>query len=290
MWSSRVLLSLSVFVFVPTCMAQIRNSTLAMLGIDDLDYYDPEIYNFTDTRIVGGRPISINRVPWQLALYDGGYFICGASIISRDWVLTAAHCVEGGGNFAVRAGSTYVNRGGQIRYANAVIIHSRYNSRTFNYDIALLRVRQSFRITPNVRPIPLAKRNRSLPDRFFVSGWGRTRENGQTSNRLRGVTIAKITRPRCQRQYAPVGIGITVNMICATSPQKDACQGDSGGPLVNGRIQYGIVSYGIGCARPNYPGVYTNLRRLNQWVRSVINLRGGAMPTFKAIKQKKKAI
>lgn len=277
-----LLLSLGALLFIQlnSCLGQLRNRTLQAQGIDVLDYYDPEIYNANTTRIVGGRPINIEQVPWQVALYDNGYLICGGSLISVDWVLTAAHCVEDGGRFAVRAGSTYANRGGQVRGARVAYIHSSYNSFTGNIDIALIQLQSSFEINKSVRPIPLAKRNRSLPERYFVSGWGTLRENGSGSNRLRGVTINKITRPECRRKYAVENIGITEYMICASASGKDSCQGDSGGPLVRDRIQYGVVSFGIGCARPEYPGVYTNTRKLNQWIRGVIRSQGGEMPTF----------
>uniref|UniRef100_A0A1I8MQV4 trypsin n=1 Tax=Musca domestica TaxID=7370 RepID=A0A1I8MQV4_MUSDO len=251
-----------------------------LFGIDDLDYFDPKIYNVNGTRIVGGRPINIRQVPWQVALYDNGYFICGGSIISADWVLTAAHCVEGGGRFAVRAGSSYANRGGQIRRARLVVMHARYNTYTANRDIAMIRVNRRFIFNRFVRPIVLTRTGRRLPQRFFVSGWGSRREGGSATQRLRGVTIDRLNRRRCRAKYARAGVPITHFMFCATTPQRDTCQGDSGGPIVRRRIQYGIVSFGIGCARPRFPGVYTNIRRLNRWIRNVIRRRGGRMPRF----------
>uniref|UniRef100_A0A1I8NSG0 trypsin n=1 Tax=Stomoxys calcitrans TaxID=35570 RepID=A0A1I8NSG0_STOCA len=271
-----------IFLSIRTGSTQLRNITLFEQGIGDLDYFDPLLYNENSdntTRIVGGKPIRIRQVPWQIALYDSGYFICGGSIISRHWVLTAAHCVEWGGSFAVRAGSPLLGRGGQIRRARVVIMHSEYNSYTANLDIAMLRVRERFRFTEFVKPVKLALYNRVLPKRLFVSGWGTRREGGSASNQLRGVTLDRLVRQKCREQYAN-DIYITKYMVCASTPEKDSCQGDSGGPLVNGRIQYGIVSFGIGCARPRYPGVYTNIRRLNQWIRIVIRRWGGQMPTF----------
>ncbi|XP_059223697.1 trypsin alpha-3-like [Stomoxys calcitrans] len=261
-------------------LAQLRNVTLLELGIDDLDYFDPEIYNVNGTRIVGGKEVDIRQVPWQCALYYYGYAICGCSVISADWVLTAAHCVEGGGRFSVRAGSSWINRGGQIRRARRVIISSGYNPYTYNHDIAMIRTRRRFRFTRFVQPIALAKRGRRLPQRYFVSGWGTLREGGSTPRHLKGVTLRRVSRPKCRRRYRDV-VYITKYMICAAAPGKDACQGDSGGPMVRRGIQYGIVSFGIGCARPYYPGVYTNVRRVNRWIKKVCRRWGGQKPTFK---------
>lgn len=283
MWPQRLLLPLGAIVIwqINASFGQLRNATLQAQGIDDLDYYDPEYYNANITRIVGGRPISIDRVPWQVAIYNKGFIICGGSIISEDWVLTAAHCMEGGGKFTVRAGSSFFRYGGQVRKVRSVYIHAKYNTNTANRDIALMRLRDSFQINSKVQTIPLAKSTRTLPKRYFISGWGTLREDGYTPERLRGLTINELSRSECRRKYAVSKIPITDYMFCASASEKDACQGDSGGPIVRGRIQYGIVSFGVGCARKRYPGVYTNTRKLNKWIRSVVRRRGGQMPTFK---------
>lgn len=281
-WSQRFLFWFGIVLChrIHLGFAQLRNLTLLRQGIDDLDYFDPKFYNVNGTRIVGGRPARIEQVPWQIALYNNGYFICGGSIISVHWVLTAAHCVEGGGSFAVRAGSPYVNRRGQVRLARVVVISSGYNPNTVNHDIAMIRVRRRFRITRYVKPIALARHGRRLPQRFFVSGWGTRSESGGAVNRLRGVTVRRVNRRKCRRKYKNTN-PITKYMICAAAPGKDSCQGDSGGPLVRRGIQYGIVSFGIGCARPRYPGVYTNIRRVNRWIRKVVRRWGGRRPRFK---------
>ncbi|XP_073841318.1 uncharacterized protein [Musca autumnalis] len=269
-----------VYTNVPRLNKWIRKVVKRWGGINDLDYFDPKIYNINGTRIIGGKSINIEQVPWQIALYDDGYFICGGSLISADWVLTAAHCVKGGGKFAVRAGSSNANRGGQIRRARLVVIHEGYNSYTANRDIAMIRVSRRFTFNRLVRPIVLSRQGRRLPKRFFVSGWGARKEGGSAATHLRGVTIHNLNRGECRRKYARDNIPITGYMFCATTPLKDACQGDSGGPLVHGKIQYGIVSFGIGCARPKYPGVYTNIRKMNKWIRKVIRRRGGKTARF----------
>jgi secreted trypsin-like serine protease len=102
-----------------------------------------------------------------------------------------------------------------------------------------------------------------------VTGWG-TLSSGSTSlpSQLQVVTVPIVSHEECNKAYEEYG-GITDNMICAAVPGggKDACQGDSGGPLAVGGQLVGIVSWGIGCALPDYPGVYSNVAALMRFVR-----------------------
>ena len=100
-----------------------------------------------------------------------------------------------------------------------------------------------------------------------VSGWGRLSSGGIIPSQLQAVEVYITSRAECDSAYADFG-GITVNMICAGVPGggKDACQGDSGGPLVVDGQLVGIVSWGIGCAQADYPGVYSNVATLKSFV------------------------
>jgi trypsin len=106
---------------------------------------------------------------------------------------------------------------------------------------------------------------------FVVSGWG-TQSSGSSTfpSQLQAVEVYIIPHSECNSTYAPYG-GITENMICAAVPGggKDACQGDDGGPLVFGTTLFGIVSWGVGCAEPKYPGVYSNVALLRGFVTAV---------------------
>ncbi|PSN36617.1 Trypsin-1, partial [Blattella germanica] len=92
-------------------------------------------------------------------------------------------------------------------------------------------------------------------------------EGGSSSTTLRQVTVPIVADSTCNSNYAAYG-GITARMICAgsTSGGRDACQGDSGGPLVAGGQLVGVVSWGVGCARPSYPGVYAKVSNLRSWI------------------------
>lgn len=110
-----------------------------------------------------------------------------------------------------------------------------------------------------------------------VTGWGVVNEQGRLPTNLQVVDVNLVLRATCIKNYGENTI--QPSMICAGvhNGGKDACRGDSGGPLVQmvkgvSRVQVGIVSWGIGCARPNYPGVYSNVAHLNSWIVSKMKL------------------
>ena len=239
-------------------------------------------------RIVGGTITSPNEFPWQILLEIGGY-MCGGSLIHPQWVLTASHCVEGmsASDATVYLGvhdqdtlNTSVNPYLQVASVSSILMHKSYNSRTTDYDIALLKLASPVTLTAGVRVIPLAstKSNSRLyapGTSLTVSGWGTTSFGGLTSQYLQKVTVPLVARTSCNAMY---GGGISARMICAgdtVSGGLDSCQGDSGGPLVGNQngdwVQVGIVSFGNGCAEAAYPGVYTNVASLRTWVARYVH-------------------
>lgn len=105
---------------------------------------------------------------------------------------------------------------------------------------------------------------------FCISGWGTTTEGGVIPNNLLGVNVQLIDHSKCKKSYLYT---VTSRMVCAgvENGGKDACQGDSGGPLVHNNELLGIVSWGTGCARPKYPGVYASVPLLYPWIVEVAN-------------------
>ena len=104
-------------------------------------------------------------------------------------------------------------------------------------------------------------------DKCTVTGWGTLKSNGKQPKKLMKVDVPIISRSQCNENQW-YGGAITDNMICAgyTKGKKDSCQGDSGGPFIcNGKLA-GVVSFGIGCARPDLPGIYTNVKTYVDWI------------------------
>jgi trypsin len=135
-----------------------------------------------------------------------------------------------------------------------------------NFSVSF-QVSPPFTYGPGVQPIPLTSFEPAAGALSVVSGWGTLSSGGSLPSQLQAVEVFIVSRTECNNAYAAYG-GITVNMICGGVPGggKDSCQGDSGGPLVVGGQLAGIVSWGVGCALPNYPGVYSNVATLKSWV------------------------
>jgi trypsin len=230
-----------------------------------------------EPEIVGGVEASAGAYPWMTRLLRNGSTICGGSLLHQSWVLTAAHCVDG----SVTAASLSVVLGDhqrsvsegteQTRTIAQIIIHPSFNATTMNNDLALLRLSTPVTLNARVGIVRIA----SLPatgTMLRTIGWGVTSEGGGVlADRLRQVDVPLVSGTGCSEAYPGQ---ITNSMFCAGFPQglRDACQGDSGGPIFLPTTRYlvGLVSWGIGCARPDLFGVYTNLGRFSTWIYSSV--------------------
>lgn len=226
-------------------------------------------------RIVGGELAVEGDAPHQVSLQTGSHR-CGASIISSTWMVTAAHCTDGyqnsPGSLYVRYGSLKHASGGTRVQLSRVVQHPNYDSWTIDNDISLLQVGSPISLgSALINSIGLPDQEPADGVNVVVTGWGTTAESGSIPADLRKVTVPIVSRARCNTAYGSSGYTISNAMICAAADGggKDACQGDSGGPLVDadGKLA-GAVSWGIGCARPAYPGVYANVAYFRDWIRT----------------------
>jgi secreted trypsin-like serine protease len=225
-----------------------------------------------EPRIVGGRPSSF---PWVVALTTDGSAAgqyCGGSLIKPDVVLTAAHC-QVRASEKVIVGRTDLKDAtkGKVVGITQVRNHAAYDQDSHDNDVAVVKLAEAVEI----EPLALYSGPDGSGQPSLVIGWGHVQEGGPPSSKLLEVEVPIVANDVCSAGYAPDNVGITSNMLCAGLAQggKDSCQGDSGGPLVvmgeGGKWrQAGVVSFGIGCARPNKYGVYARVSKYVPWIEA----------------------
>ncbi|XP_057332407.1 trypsin-4-like isoform X2 [Microplitis mediator] len=189
--------------------------------------------------------IDIEIAPYALSLRLNDDHICGAAIINSEWGITAAHCVTtfiaSASNYSVRSGSKYRKSGGSIHQLTEIIPHENFSQVDSDYDVAVFKIEPMFQFNALSRPVMLPSDETDNSWGAAV-GWGafNIRDENILSNILRIVALPKVDWNEC---------------------------GDSGGPLVNkDNILIGITSWGDECARPNSPGIYTDVHLIKDWI------------------------
>ncbi|XP_026823797.1 trypsin 3A1-like [Ooceraea biroi] len=224
-------------------------------------------------KIIGGKPIDIKRRAFMLSLHNSSGFLCGASILSRTWGITALHCFKSRSQFYVRAGSNKTNRDGAVhRITDIHVYNGTYASWVpgtgEEYDIALFEVRPPFQFSRTVRPIRLPKSTNGIQRELLVCGWGETEKVTKT---LMGVYVQYVPFETCVMALDYAILVKDDYHLCYGSQGRDACYGDSGGALASKKTIYGIVSFGHGCGQ--VPGVYVKISYYQKWIEDVMKLR-----------------
>ncbi|XP_021119112.1 cationic trypsin-3 [Heterocephalus glaber] len=222
-----------------------------------------------DDKIIGGYTCPKNSLPYQVSLNDGSHF-CGGSLITDQWVVSAAHCYKR--QFQVHLGDhniDIIEGGEQFIDVAKVIIHPEYTS-IYNHDIMLVKLKRPATINSQVSTVPLPKSCPSAGTQCLVSGWGNTVSFGGVYPAvLKCLDAPVLSDAACHKAYPG---RISGNAFCLGFLEggKDSCDGDSGGPVVcNGELQ-GVVSWGTGCALKGKPGVYTKVCNYLDWIQESI--------------------
>jgi len=239
-----------------------------------------------DANIAGGQAAEVGEWPWQAVVRANGY-LCGGSLVDGGWVLTAAHCVYDKQGALLTPDTVTVTLGDHSRLQNdgyeqfltvtAIMPHPAYDEWSNDNDLALLKLATAATLNARVaviEPVTAADTALTADDTMaVVTGWGATGEGGSPSATLLEVAVPLVNNTVCNSSYGT----ITDNMSCAgyAAGGKDSCQGDSGGPLVvpdrNGGWRLaGVVSFGYGCARQNFYGVYTRVSNYVEWMHESI--------------------
>lgn len=217
--------------------------------------------------VVGGTRAAQGEFPFMVRLSMG----CGGALYTQQIVLTAAHCVNGTGNntsITATAGVVDLNSSSAIKVKSTKVLQAPGYNGT-GKDWALIKLAKPI----NLPTLKIAETKAYDNGTFTVAGWGAATEGGAQQRYLRKATVPFVSDASCQASYG--GSLVPAEEICAGFDQGgvDTCQGDSGGPMfrrdsANAWIQVGIVSWGEGCARPDYPGVYTEVSTFAAAIKS----------------------
>jgi len=264
----------------------ITNTATALLAVTALASAAKGVKKITTRntpRVIGGSDAKKGAYPWVVALDaevrgDSSIYSCGGTLIAPGYVLTAAHCFypakTGNAGKAYFGSHTSCFAGKcdaeATRTITKVTIHPNYNNNKVLNDIAILELD---RPVTAIKPIAMESGTFKSGGDAKVLGWGVINAKNEAMARvLQEGTVSMVTKEDCISNYKYSKRDIKAGMMCAYASGRDGCQGDSGGPLFavgSGKVT-GIVSWGEGCAKKNYPGVYTEIAYFKDWMTTIM--------------------
>ncbi|XP_050304374.1 serine protease snake-like [Anthonomus grandis grandis] len=259
---------------------------------------------FFHVAVVHGRKSLAKEYPHMALLGYGDNlqdieWLCGGSLISDKFILTAAHCITSryGAPTWVRLGEldtedTRDDADPKDFKVLRSIAHPDYKIQFVYHDIGILELDKTVKFTEYIRPACIYQGgDLSKYNMASASGWGTTSFGEKNSNHLRTANLVFVNHTKCNQFYRksaknmlPRGI-LDDSQICAGGNEgKDTCQGDSGGPLqvikpeskkkknTNGNCYdiIGITSFGSLCGLENIPGIYTRVSAYREWIENIV--------------------
>ncbi|XP_073829429.1 lectizyme-like [Musca autumnalis] len=241
------------------------------------------IPSFATGHIIKGEEAEPHSAPYIVSLSRTSKHshICGGSLINKNWVLTAAHCITNPVGMGIVAGlhkRTTFDEKTQSRVVDYGLVHEQYDGGVGPYDIAMLHVSQPFELNEWVKPVALPAYEEIHDGETHLYGWGQPKSYVLTAaSTLQTVTTEIVEFNKCKATL-PADAPLHETNVCSDSLQQSisACNGDSGGPLVKefgtkGDAELiGIVSWGyIPCGLAQMPSIYTRVSAYIPWIQKV---------------------
>jgi len=243
------------------------------------------LFSGPNISIVNGEDAAECAWRWQVGLKSSasGRPWCGGMLISPEWVLTAAHCLEGepqGGIYVVAGEWNVRSSSGkeQTKRSAKWIDHPRYNPWSNDFDIGLVKLESPMEMNSCAGTVCLPSSDVAPGSNCWITGWGTLSSGGKSPDVLQEAQVSVLSNQDC-KNTGYRSSQITDSMLCAQGKSRsgaitDACQGDSGGPLVcesSGTWTiYGATSWGRGCAGRNYPGIWSRVHESLDWIHDTM--------------------
>ncbi|KAG5681018.1 hypothetical protein PVAND_010484 [Polypedilum vanderplanki] len=236
-------------------------------------------------KIIGGKVSRRGAWPWQVVIlnrYKEAF--CGGTLISPNWVLTASHCVRKRLYVILGEHNLNVKEGSEIEFKiQTAIKHPKYNKKTVDSDIALLKLPQRVERSNFIGFACLPEKSQQLPvgRTCVILGYGKKKHSDESgTSLLHEAEVPIVSNESCRNAY--YDYVITKNMFCAGGLRRDTCSGDSGGPILCRDSKrsnkpwtvFGITSFGDGCGKKNKFGIYTKITNYVDFIWSIVNCNG----------------